>query len=121
MLQQGACVVLADIDQESLESAVASLSESFGCDVVRGVICDVTEEASVTAAVDFWASVGGRSPPGTPAPSSASSRPSAPSAPRRTSRTGNGCRRGGSRRRGGGAASSPSSRSRACRCGCSGR
>jgi rhamnulose-1-phosphate aldolase/alcohol dehydrogenase len=53
MLQKGACVVLADIDQESLDSAVADLSGSFGSDVVRGVFCDVTKEASVTAAVDF--------------------------------------------------------------------
>jgi len=42
MLQQGACVVLADINEESLDTAVADLSGSFGDDVVRGVICDVT-------------------------------------------------------------------------------
>jgi rhamnulose-1-phosphate aldolase/alcohol dehydrogenase len=53
MLQQGACVVLADIDQESLDNAVAELSGSFGSDVVRGVFCDVTKEKSVTAAIDF--------------------------------------------------------------------
>lgn len=53
MLQQGACVVLADIDQESLDGAVADLSGSFGPDVVRGVFCDVTKEESVTAAIDF--------------------------------------------------------------------
>jgi len=53
MLQQGACVVLADIDQESLDNAVANLSEAFGNDVVRGVICDVTKEEAVIAAFDF--------------------------------------------------------------------
>jgi rhamnulose-1-phosphate aldolase/alcohol dehydrogenase len=53
MLEQGACVVLADIDEESLDDVVAQLSKSFGCDVVRGVVCDVTKEDSVTAAVDF--------------------------------------------------------------------
>jgi len=53
LLQQGACVVLADIDQESLDSAVADLSEAFGNDVVRGVICDVTKEEAVIAALDF--------------------------------------------------------------------
>jgi len=53
MLQQGACVVLADINPESLDNAVAELSESFGKDVVRGVICDVTKEDSVAAAIDF--------------------------------------------------------------------
>jgi len=53
LLQQGACVVLADIDQESLDTAVANLSEAFGNDVVRGVICDVTKEEAVIAAFDF--------------------------------------------------------------------
>jgi rhamnulose-1-phosphate aldolase/alcohol dehydrogenase len=53
LLQQGACVVLADIDQESLDSAVADLSEAFGNDVVRGVICDVTKEDAVIAALNF--------------------------------------------------------------------
>jgi rhamnulose-1-phosphate aldolase/alcohol dehydrogenase len=53
MLQQGACVALADIDQESLDSAVADLSGLFGSDVVRGVYCDVTKEALVAAAIDF--------------------------------------------------------------------
>jgi rhamnulose-1-phosphate aldolase/alcohol dehydrogenase len=55
LLQQGACVVLADIDQESLDSAVGDLSKSFGSDLVRGVFCDVTKEESVIAAIDFCA------------------------------------------------------------------
>jgi rhamnulose-1-phosphate aldolase/alcohol dehydrogenase len=53
MLQQGACVVLADIDEVSLDNTVADLSGAFGRDVVRGVACDVTKEDSVTAAVNF--------------------------------------------------------------------
>jgi rhamnulose-1-phosphate aldolase/alcohol dehydrogenase len=53
MLQQSACVVLADINQKSLHSAVTDLSGSFGDDVVRGVTCDVTKEESVIAAIHF--------------------------------------------------------------------
>jgi NAD(P)-dependent dehydrogenase (short-subunit alcohol dehydrogenase family) len=49
-LNEGACVVLADIDQEALDASVADLSQAFGKDVVRGVRCDVTDEASVEAA-----------------------------------------------------------------------
>jgi len=55
MLRQGACVVLADIDEESLDNTVAGLSDTFGPDVVRGVACDVTKEESVTAAISFCA------------------------------------------------------------------
>ncbi len=55
MLQQGACVVLADINQESLDSAVTDSSRLFGKDVIRGVICDVTKEESVIAAINFCA------------------------------------------------------------------
>jgi rhamnulose-1-phosphate aldolase/alcohol dehydrogenase len=55
MLQQGACAVLADINQESLDSAVTDLSGLFGKDVIRGVICDVTKEESVIAAINFCA------------------------------------------------------------------
>jgi len=53
MLQQGACVVLADIDEESLGDAVADMSAAYGRDVVRGVVCDVTSEESVIAAIRF--------------------------------------------------------------------
>jgi len=55
MLKQGVCVVLADIDEESLNNAVVDLSGAFGRDVVRGVVCDVTNEESVTAAIGFCA------------------------------------------------------------------
>lgn len=49
-LAEGACVVLADIDQEALDAAVAELSKAHGKDHVRGLRCDVTDEASVIAA-----------------------------------------------------------------------
>jgi rhamnulose-1-phosphate aldolase/alcohol dehydrogenase len=49
-LAEGACVVLADIDQEALDKAAAELAQAHGRDHVRGVRCDVTDEASVIAA-----------------------------------------------------------------------
>ena len=55
MMEQGACVVLADIDEAALDAAFTELSERFGKDVVRGVRCDVTSEDSVTAAFAFAA------------------------------------------------------------------
>jgi len=51
-LAEGACVVLADIDQAALDSTVAELTQQHGRDAVRGVRCDVTDEASVQAAFD---------------------------------------------------------------------
>ena len=50
ILADGGCVVLADIDQEALQGVTAALEKSFGKDHVRGVACDVTDEASVVAA-----------------------------------------------------------------------
>jgi rhamnulose-1-phosphate aldolase/alcohol dehydrogenase len=49
LLREGACVVLADIDQTALDNATAELSEVFGADVVRPVNINVTREAEVTA------------------------------------------------------------------------
>ena len=46
-LSEGACVVLADIDQIALDSSVAAFSTQFGKDVVRGVVLDVTNEEAV--------------------------------------------------------------------------
>ncbi|HEY7884512.1 MAG TPA: bifunctional rhamnulose-1-phosphate aldolase/short-chain dehydrogenase [Cellvibrionaceae bacterium] len=51
MLSEGACVMLADIDEEALKAAVSELSADFGADVVRGVFCDVTSEAAVIDAL----------------------------------------------------------------------
>ena len=49
-LQEGVCAVLLDIDAAALDTTVAELSQKYGKDVVRGVVCDVTSEASVLAA-----------------------------------------------------------------------
>jgi rhamnulose-1-phosphate aldolase/alcohol dehydrogenase len=49
LLADGACVVLADIDREALGDVSATLSTAHGKDHVRGVHCDVTDEASVVA------------------------------------------------------------------------
>ena len=51
LLQEGACVVLADIDEGGLVERAAALSEQFSADVVRTVHCDVTSEDSVAAAI----------------------------------------------------------------------
>ncbi len=50
LAREGACVMLADIDEESLETAVAELSKEFGKDVVAGTLCNVTDETAVISA-----------------------------------------------------------------------
>jgi rhamnulose-1-phosphate aldolase/alcohol dehydrogenase len=50
ILADGGCVVLADIDQAALDEVGAELAKAHGKDHVRGVRCDVTDEASVIAA-----------------------------------------------------------------------
>ena len=49
-LQEGACVALADINAESLETTKAQLEKRYGPDVVRGVLMDVTDEDAVEKA-----------------------------------------------------------------------
>ncbi|SMX36770.1 bifunctional rhamnulose-1-phosphate aldolase/short-chain dehydrogenase [Octadecabacter ascidiaceicola] len=49
-LQDGACVMLADINDEALASTLDILSGQFGSDVVRQVNMDVTNENAVTTA-----------------------------------------------------------------------
>ncbi len=49
-LTEGAVVVLADIDQASLDDAVAGFGKRFGKDNVRGVLANVTDEAAVEKA-----------------------------------------------------------------------
>ena len=49
LLREGACVVLADIDQTALDSATAELSGVFGADFVRPVNINVTKEEQVLA------------------------------------------------------------------------
>jgi rhamnulose-1-phosphate aldolase/alcohol dehydrogenase len=50
LMGEGACVVLADIDAQSLDAAVADFGKRFGKDVVSGVHVDVTNESKVDAA-----------------------------------------------------------------------
>lgn len=47
LLSEGACVVLADIDQSALDQVTAELTQLYGKDHVRGVSCDVTSQSSV--------------------------------------------------------------------------
>ena len=50
LMSEGACVVLADIDAQSLDATVADFGKRFGKDAVAGVHVDVTSEAAVEAA-----------------------------------------------------------------------
>lgn len=52
MLADGACVMLADRDAVSADNVRADFEKAFGADVVRSVVCDVTDEAQVQAAFD---------------------------------------------------------------------
>jgi rhamnulose-1-phosphate aldolase/alcohol dehydrogenase len=47
LIAEGACVVLADIDQAALEATQADFAKQFGADAVRGVRLDVTKEEGV--------------------------------------------------------------------------
>ena len=49
-LQEGACVMLADIDAEALAKTRDNLTSRHGNDVVRTVLMNVTDEAAVIAA-----------------------------------------------------------------------
>jgi NAD(P)-dependent dehydrogenase (short-subunit alcohol dehydrogenase family) len=55
LLAEGACVMLADRDAAAVEDVRAGFAGQFGMDVVRAVICDVTDEAQVKAAFDACA------------------------------------------------------------------
>jgi rhamnulose-1-phosphate aldolase/alcohol dehydrogenase len=50
MLAEGGCVMLADIDEAALAATMENLTSRHGCDVVRTVRMDVTDEAAVDAA-----------------------------------------------------------------------
>lgn len=52
MLEEGACVVLTDIDPKTLVEAETQLSSQFGPDNVRTVTADVTDEAAIEAALE---------------------------------------------------------------------
>ncbi|HXZ18057.1 MAG TPA: bifunctional rhamnulose-1-phosphate aldolase/short-chain dehydrogenase [Roseiarcus sp.] len=51
LMSEGACVALADVDERSLDEAVAEFRREFGKDAVVGAPGDVTDEAAVEAAV----------------------------------------------------------------------
>ena len=50
LMSEGACVVLADIDQAALDQSSTEFAKIFGPDSVRGVRMDVTSEADVIGA-----------------------------------------------------------------------
>ena len=54
-LSEGACVVLADIDETALGATLDNLAGRYSKDVVRTVTMDVTDEAGVAAAYAFAA------------------------------------------------------------------
>ena len=59
-LREGACVMLADIDEAALAETVAGLSAKFGPDVVRSTLMNVTDEAAVMQAyADMAVAFGG--------------------------------------------------------------
>ena len=49
-LAEGACVMLADINEDSLKTAAETLTARFGADVLRTVVMNVTDEDAVAAA-----------------------------------------------------------------------
>ncbi len=49
LLGEGACVVLADIDQEALDQRIAAIVQKFNRDSAVGIKLDVTDEAAVIA------------------------------------------------------------------------
>ena len=55
LLQEGACVMLADRDIGGAEEVRGELAARFGRDFVRAVSCDVTDEFQVKAAFDACA------------------------------------------------------------------
>ena len=50
LLSEGACAVLADIDQAALAETQAAFAKSFGADQVRSVVMNVTDEDAVISA-----------------------------------------------------------------------
>ncbi len=50
LLQDGACVMLADIDQAALDACAQDLANDFSNDVVATTLCDVTKEDAVRQA-----------------------------------------------------------------------
>ncbi len=51
LLADGACVMLADIDEDALIEKSTELATEFSSDVVRTTLCNVTDEQSIIAAI----------------------------------------------------------------------
>jgi len=51
LLKDGACVMLADIDEKAVRATAETLADEFSTDVVRALPCDVTKEQTVAAAL----------------------------------------------------------------------
>ena len=49
LLDEGACVVLTDIDRDALEAATQQLNSQFGRDASVGICADVTDEGAIRA------------------------------------------------------------------------
>ncbi|MCV6823455.1 MULTISPECIES: bifunctional rhamnulose-1-phosphate aldolase/short-chain dehydrogenase [Halocynthiibacter] len=54
-LSEGACVMLADINEDSLKATYDNLTSRYGKDVVRTVVMNVTDEDAVAAAYAYTA------------------------------------------------------------------
>lgn len=54
-VEEGACVVLNDINQERLDATVAEFQKLFGKDVIKSALLNVTDVASVKSAFDTTA------------------------------------------------------------------
>jgi rhamnulose-1-phosphate aldolase/alcohol dehydrogenase len=59
LLGEGACVVIADIDEKALNERVASITHRYGRDAAIGMKIDVTDEAAVIASFEETARVFG--------------------------------------------------------------
>ncbi|MEO1658070.1 MAG: bifunctional rhamnulose-1-phosphate aldolase/short-chain dehydrogenase [Pseudomonadota bacterium] len=53
LADDGACVVIADIDESGMAAQAESLKEVYGKDRIRMVTCDVTDETMVEAALSY--------------------------------------------------------------------
>jgi rhamnulose-1-phosphate aldolase/alcohol dehydrogenase len=53
LLDQGACVVLADLNEELVSEAKNTLRGAYGKEVVEGVVLDITDRASVRHAMEL--------------------------------------------------------------------
>ncbi len=52
-LQEGACVMLADINETALDEVCTGFAKQFGADVVRSIVMNVTDEDAVASAYAY--------------------------------------------------------------------